>query len=440
MDSTSGLQLAIILVLLGFSAFFSSAETALTSANKIKIKNLADDGNSDAKLVLRILDNQQKMLSTVLIGNNIVNLSAASLATVFCTRLFGNAYVGVGTGILTLLVILFGEITPKTAATMHADKFSLTYAKFIWFLMTLFTPVVWIVGLLSGAVMALLRIDPKKDKEVFTEEELRTIVDMSHEEGVIETDEKQMITNVFDFGEQTAKDIMVPRVDMTVVNVEDSYDEALNTFKSELYSRLPVYEDDTDNIIGILNLKDMLKLDSPADFSIRKLMREPLYTHEYKKVSKLIAEMRKSTANVIIVLNEYGSTVGMITLEDMLEELVGEIRDEYDDDEDEDFVALSGNTWLIDGAMKLNDINERIGTELQSEDFDSLGGYVTGLLNHMPETGEEIREGRLVFVIDKADRTRVERVKLMVTDEALSEDKEASEDASEAKKNQSSKS
>jgi putative hemolysin len=416
MDSTSGLQLAAILILLALSAFFSSAETALTSANKIRMKNLAEEGNYNAKTVLKILDNQSKMLSTVLIGNNIVNLSASAVATVFCTELFGNAYIGLGTGILTLLVLLFGEITPKTAATIHADKIALVYAKYIGLLMKIFTPVVWIVGLLSKGVMKLLRIDPTKEKEIITEEELRTMVDMSHEEGVIETDEKQMITNVFDFGDQTAKDIMVPRVDMTVVDVEDSYDDVLAVFKTELYSRLPVYEDDTDNIIGVLNLKDMMRVENKDEFSIRKLMREPLYTYEYKKVSKLITEMRKSTANVIIVLNEYGSTVGMITLEDMLEELVGEIRDEYDDDEDEDFVCLSENAFLIDGAMKLNDINERLGLELYSEDFDSLGGYVTGLLNHFPDTGEKVSDGDLLFIIDRADKTRVEKVKLILPD------------------------
>ena len=416
MDSTSGLQLAAILILLALSAFFSSAETALTSANKIRMKNLAEEGNYNAKTVLKILDNQSKMLSTVLIGNNIVNLSASAVATVFCTELFGNAYIGLGTGVLTLLVLLFGEITPKTAATIHADKIALVYAKYIDLLMKIFTPVVWIVGLLSKGVMKLLRIDPTKEKEIITEEELRTMVDMSHEEGVIETDEKQMITNVFDFGDQTAKDIMVPRVDMTVVDVEDSYDDVLAVFKTELYSRLPVYEDDTDNIIGVLNLKDMMRVENKDEFSIRKLMREPLYTYEYKKVSKLITEMRKSTANVIIVLNEYGSTVGMITLEDMLEELVGEIRDEYDDDEDEDFVCLSENAFLIDGAMKLNDINERLGLELYSEDFDSLGGYVTGLLNHFPDTGEKVSDGDLLFIIDRADKTRVEKVKLILPD------------------------
>ncbi len=416
MDSTSGLQLAAILILLALSAFFSSAETALTSANKIRMKNLAEEGNYNAKTVLKILDNQSKMLSTVLIGNNIVNLSASAVATVFCTELFGNAYIGLGTGILTLLVLLFGEITPKTAATIHADKIALVYAKYIDLLMKIFTPVVWIVGLLSKGVMKLFRIDPTKEKEIITEEELRTMVDMSHEEGVIETDEKQMITNVFDFGDQTAKDIMVPRVDMTVVDVEDSYDDVLAVFKTELYSRLPVYEDDTDNIIGVLNLKDMMRVENKDEFSIRKLMREPLYTYEYKKVSKLITEMRKSTANVIIVLNEYGSTVGMITLEDMLEELVGEIRDEYDDDEDEDFVCLSENAFLIDGAMKLNDINERLGLELYSEDFDSLGGYVTGLLNHFPDTGEKVSDGDLLFIIDRADKTRVEKVKLILPD------------------------
>lgn len=419
MDGGSAIQLLVIVILLGLSAFFSSAETALMACNKIRMKNLAEDGNKKAAKVLQVTENQPKMLSAILIGNNLVNLSASALATVFATNTFGSGAVGLSTGILTLLVLLFGEITPKGIASQKSDDIALAYAGYVYLLMQILTPVIYCINLLSKGVQRLLRIDLSKKQDAITEEELRTLVDMGHEEGVIETDEKKMITNVFDFGDQVAKDIMIPRVEMTCVDVETDFQDVLEIFRKERYTRMPVYEEDTDNIIGILNIKDVFLKGQAGNFSLRSLMRQPLFTFELKKVSKLLNEMRKSSSNVAIVLNEYGSCVGMITLEDMLEEIVGDIHDEYDEEEEEEIgkIRISDHEYLVEGSMKLNDLNEILGTELESEDYDSIGGYLTGLFEHLPNKGEAVIEGGLKFVVEAANDTRVEKVRIFKLDE-----------------------
>ena len=364
MDTTGVIQLVIIIVLVGLSAFFSSAETALTTVNRVRMKTLADEGNSKAANVLKILDNYSKMLSTILIGNNIVNLSASSLTTILATEAFGSYAVGIATGVLTLVVLLFGEILPKNTAMLYSDKVSLAYAKIILLLMKIFTPVVFIVDKMSLGISKLLHIDTSKKGSVMTENELKTYVDVSHEDGVIESEEREMIYNVFDFSDSVAKDIMIPRIDMVSVSQDMSYDEVLTIFKEHMYTRLPVYEEDEDNIIGLINIKDFILLSGKEDFHIKDIMREAYYTYEYKKTADLMMEMRKITANVAFVLNEYGATVGMITLEDLLEEIVGEIRDEYDEDEEELIQQIDEHSYLVEGGMKLDDINDALDTSL----------------------------------------------------------------------------
>ena len=265
--------------------------------------------------------------------------------------------------------------------------------------------------------MLMLHIKPDSRKAI-TEEDLRDLVDIGHEEGVIENEEKVMITNVFDFGDQTAKDIMIPRVDMTCVDVASAYDEVMEIFRKDQYTRMPVYEEDTDNIIGIINVKDILLQGRDESFSVRRYMRQPFFTFESKKVSKLLNEMRKSSNNVAIVLSEYGSCVGMITMEDMLEEIVGDIRDEYDEDEEKNLINIkvADNEYLVDGSMRLNDLNELMDTKLVSEDYDSIGGYLTGLLSHLPDTGESVTEDGLKFIIEEANDTRVEKVRIFKLD------------------------
>ncbi len=422
------IRLCILFILLMLSAFFSSAETALTMVNKIRMRTLAENGHRQAELVIKIVEDQGKMLSAILIGNNVVNLYASSLATMLATDLFGSRAVGAATGILTLLILVFGEITPKTVSTLSSESISLKYAPFIYTLMWVLTPVIFLVNQLSMLVLRLLRVDPNKKPESITEDELRTIVEVSHEEGVIQMEEKKMITNVFDFGENLAKDIMVPRIDMTFINVDATYDELLETFREEKYTRFPVYEESTDNVIGIINVKDLLLLEGKENFSIRDFLRQPLYTYEFKKAAELMVEMRKTLNNIVIVLDEYGATAGLITLEDMLEEIVGEIRDEYDEDEEESVVEIEPGQYRVNASLKLDDLNEYLNLKLESEDYDSLGGLVIGLLDHLPEEGEEVTHKGLRMVVEHMDKNRIETILLYL----LEEDEEGGEQEEEA--------
>ena len=390
MDTTGVIQLIIIIILVGLSAFFSSAETALSTVNRVRLKTLADEGKTAAANVLKILDSYSKMLSTILIGNNIVNLTASSLTTILATKTFGSYAVGIATGVLTLTILLFGEIIPKNTAMLYSEKISMVYAGIILALMKLFTPIVYIVDKLSIGISLLLHIDTSRKGSIMTENELKTYVDVSHEDGVIESEEREMIYNVFDFSDAVAKDIMIPRIDMVSVNQDMEYDEVLSVFKEYMYTRLPVYEDDKDNVVGIINIKDFILLTEKENFHIKDIMREAYYTYEYKKTADLMIEMREITANVAFVLNEYGATVGMITLEDLLEEIVGEIRDEYDADEEDFIRQLEENKYLVEGSMKLDDINDALGTHFDSEDYDSIGGIIIECLDRLPADGEEV--------------------------------------------------
>ena len=430
MDPSSAVQLATIFILVLLSGFFSSAETALSSVNRVRLRALIEDGNKRAKLVDKILDNYSKMISTILIGNNVVNLGASSLATSFIMEEYGNAYVAVGTGILTLLVLLCGEIIPKTLAKTYAEALSLSYAFIIDKLMWVLTPVIFFVDKLSGFIMKLLRIDPNARLDSMTETELKTYVDVSHEDGVIETEEREIIYNVFDFSDAVAKDIMIPRINMVTVDKDATYQELAELFKEYMYTRIPVYEDDQDNMIGLVNIKDFLFIEDKENFQISSILRKAHYTYEYKKSADLMLEMREKSYNVTFVLNEYGACVGMITMEDILEEIVGEIRDEYDDDEKENIVKIAENQYLVEGSMKIDDINDYLETDMNSEDYDSIAGLMIEHLDRLPEVGECVTlENEIVLKVSETDQNRVTRILIKLPDTPVekTEEKEAAE-------------
>ena len=429
MDSSSVVQLITILIFLLLSGFFSSAETALSTVNRVRLRGLAEDGNKRAKLVNKILDNYSKMISTILIGNNIVNIGASALTTTFVIDVFDDVYVGVGTGILTLLVLLFGEIFPKTLAKTYAEPIALTYAFVIDKLMIVLTPVIFLVDKLSGLVMKLLRINPNAKLDSMTETELKTYVDVSHEDGVIETEEREIIYNVFDFSDAVAKDIMIPRINMVTVDKDATYEELASLFKEYMYTRIPVYEDDQDNMIGLVNIKDFLFIEDKEQFHISSIMRKAHYTYEFKKSADLMLEMREKAYNVTFVLNEYGACVGMITMEDLLEEIVGEIRDEYDDDEKENIVKIAENQYLVEGSMKIDDINDYLDTDMDSEDYDSIAGLVIEHLDRLPEVGECVTlENRIVLRVSETDQNRITRVLIKLPEEITDTESEDDED------------
>ena len=482
MDLSAVIQIIILIILLGLSAFFSSAETSLTTINKIRLRSLAEEGNRHAKMALKVTDNSGKMLSSILIGNNIVNLSASALTTSIAYN-FGGSAVAVATGLITVLILIFGEITPKTVATIHSETLALVYAYPIHFIMTIVTPISFIVNMLSRGILLLLRVNPNGKVNTMTETELRTIVDVSHEDGVIESEEKEMIYNVFDLGDAKAKDVMVPRVHVTFADVESTYDELLDIFREDKFTRLPVYEETTDNVIGTINMKDLLLFEDKANFQVRNILREAYFTYEYKNISELLVEMRdakfniaivldeygetagiitledileeivgeirdeyftyeyksisellvemrEASLNIAIVLDEYGETAGLITLEDILEEIVGEIRDEYDENEEEFLKEITREEFVVEGSMNLDDLNDRLDLDLSSEDYDSLGGFIIEQLDRLPEKGDEITtENGIRMVVDSLDKNRVEKVHIYLPKDFY--DKKDSEDNNE---------
>ena len=423
MDTDSITQLILIIILLALSAFFSSAETAFTTVNHIRIRTLIDEGNKRAVIVSDIIAHSQKMLSAILIGNNIVNISASALATSLTIKIWGNYATGITTGVLTIVVLIFGEITPKTTATVYSEKFALVYAPVIKVLMTVLTPVIYVVDVLAGFFLRLFHIDTKNHKKTITETELRTYVNVSHEEGVIESDERQIINNLFDFGDAEAKDVMIPRVHVVMAEVDSTYKDLLEIFREEKFTRIPIYQDKIDNIIGIVNMKDLLMYDDFSYFDLQKILRKPKFTYENKKVSELLIEMKQSTFNLAIVMDEYGEFSGIVTLEDIIEEIVGDVQDEYDAHEEENIVKLNNQTYDVKGYLSLHDLNDYLDLDLDSEDFDSVGGLVIDALGRLPQTNDEttLPNGIRIKVL-KVEKNRIESVRLILPDTLTQKD------------------
>ena len=428
MGPSDTIQFVVLVILLALSAFFSSAETALTTVNRLRVRTLVEDGNPRAIILAKVIDDPGKLLSALLIGNNIVNISASSIATVLATKFFGSAGAGISTGVMTLLVLIFGEVTPKTMASLKAEKISLGYAKIVYAIMVVFTPLIFILDLLSGGLLRLIGVDPDKRDDSVTEEDLRTIVEAGHEDGVLETEEHKMINNVFDFGDHQAKDIMVPRVDMCFLKLDATYEEFMEIYREEKFTRIPVYEETRDNVIGILNVKDLLLYDRTQEFHVRDFLREAYYTYEFKNTSELMMEMRKNSISIAIVLDEYGATAGLVTLEDLLEEIVGDIRDEFDEAEAEEVQQLGEREYLVEGACKLEDLNDMIGLGIESEDYDSIGGVVIEALQHLPTEGEEVTiENGTRLLVEKVDKKRIEKVHIYLPEVKTNEEAAASE-------------
>ncbi len=415
MDPSEITMLILIIILILLSSFFSSAETAFTTVSAIQIRTLIEEEqNKKAMLVNKIINDKQKMLSAILIGNNIVNIAVSSLVTIFAQNVFGNYAVSISAGVLTVVILIFGEITPKSLASISALKLSMFYCRIIYALMWILTPVIYVINILSRAVLFLLRVNPDAKTNILTENELRTIVDVSHEEGVIEKEERQMINNVFDFGDAVAEDVMVPKVDMTMADINSTYDELIDIFRKEKYTRIPIFQDSTDNVIGIINVKDLLLYDPETVFDVRNFLRSAFYTYETKKVSELMLEMKKTSVNIVIVLDEYGITSGLITLEDLLEEIVGEIHDEYDMDEEDGIREITPTRYIVEGQIKISDLNDRLNLELNSEEYDSIGGLIIEKLDRFPNIGDKVIIDYISLKVLAMDKMRISKVELII--------------------------
>lgn len=377
---------------------------------------MAEEGSKSAKRALRLIENPSKLISALLIGNNIVNIFASSLATLVAIDMYGISATGIATSILTIVIIIFGEITPKSFATQHAEKVSMMFSKPVGILMTLLTPFVIIFYSISSWIIRLFGGDISQSHPLVTEEELKTMVDVGSEEGVFEQEEKEMLHNIFDFGDLQVRDIMVQRVDITALDVDATYEEVLEIVKDEQFSRFPVYREDIDDIIGILNVKDLLFLTEveKQGFKLENYIREPYFAYEFKRITDLFKELKKTRTHISIILDEYGGTVGIVTIEDLLEEIVGEIDDEYDDDKETDIETIRKNEYMVSGSYRLDELNELIGTDIESEEFDSIGGYLIGILGTFPASGEVIEADGIRFVVDEVDKNRIKKIRMIL--------------------------
>ncbi|MST63205.1 HlyC/CorC family transporter [Peptostreptococcus anaerobius] len=418
------IQVIILLVLMIISAFFSASETALMSVSKVKIRHLREEGVRGASVVEKLISEPKKLLSTILVGNNVVNIAATSISTSLLLKLFGAQGVAVATAMMTVLILVFGEVTPKTMASNNKERVSLGVAKVLNVIILVLSPIVFILNLFTTIIFKIFRIKDDDPKSLITEEDLKVMVNVSHEEGVLEQEEREIINNVFEFGDMRAEDAMIQRIDMVSVSVDATFDEVLEIFREEKKSRLPVYKENIDDIVGILNIKDVffISKEEIETFSVEKYMRDVFFTYEFKKISQLLEEMKLAKSQIAIVLDEYGGTSGLLTVEDLVEVLVGDIEDEYDEEDDE-IVKVGEGEYIVDGSTKITDVNDYLYDDLESDEFDSIGGYILGHLNGLPDEGEVIELNDSVTVnIISLDKNRIEKLKLIVREIEKQED------------------
>lgn len=413
--NTAMLKLLIVIILIGLSAFFSSSETAFISVDKFKIRQLVQEGNKKAKKVASILENKDAMISTILIGNNVVNLFASALTTTIVYDLWGDAYISLATGILTVVVLLYGEILPKTIAGKYSEKVAMLYAPILYLLIKILTPAVWVVNFLNKAVMKIFKINSDAIEPVVTEDVLKTVLDMSLEDDQIEEEEHEIISNVLELNDSCARDIMIPRSNVVGIPITYTYDEVVNTFKTERYSRLVVLNERQTEVMGILHIKDVFFTD-PSNFDMVKMLRQPYFTYETKSVPDILHALRKTANNMAVILDEYGDLVGILTIEDILEEFVGQIRDEYDEDELKQIKKLDDHTYELEGSLNLDDINEALNVELESKEYNSVGGFIIEQLEEFPKEGDHIERENLYLEVIEVINNRIAKVKLVINE------------------------
>ncbi len=411
MSSIIYIQIIGLIILIILSSFFSASETALMSISKIRVRHMVEENIKGSNRVKELTDNPSSLLASILVGNNVVNIASSSLATVLAINLIGSRGVAISTIIMTIVVLIFGEITPKTLASQNSEQISLRVANPIFIVSKMLKPVVIITTTISKFFIKLLGGKSDSNKPFITEDELKTMVDVSEEEGILKSEETDMIHNVFQFGDLYAKDVMVQRVDIIALDIEESLDKIISVIKEEGFSRIPIYSNTIDNIVGILNVKDIIFMEDTKGFSLKNYMREITYTYEFRKVTELFKDMNKNRQHMVVVLDEYGGTVGIVTIEDLIEEIVGDISDEYDDEEPEIYVVKE-DEYIVEGSVRIEDINELIGTKIESEEFDSIGGFIIGVLGRFPNISEEIIYSNYRFIIEDIDRNRIKKIRI----------------------------
>ena len=412
MDSSSVSQIIALVFLVAMSAVFSSSETAITSVSKIKVRQLDQKDNKNAHLLKKLHDNMQTTISTILIGNNIVNIAASSIATILFTNIFHQNGALISTVVMTVFVLIFGEVIPKTIAQYKNKSVALKFSRFIYFLTLVFKPIVKVLNLLTRLIIKLF-VGEDEDSSTLTEEELKTLVEVSEEEGVLKNQETEIMINALELKETLAVDIMTPRTSMASVDIEDAESDLKEIIKNITYSRIPIYEDSIDDIIGVLHIKELAHkiIEDDRDFKVRDILKPAFYAYEYIPVVDLFKQMRTKNISISIIIDEYGGTSGIVTMEDILEELVGEIDDEYDNEKE--VTKLSDNEYLVDPEMRIDEVNERFDLDIQSDKFDSIGGFVIELLDRMPKSKDEVEFENLKFVVVNVDKRKITQLMII---------------------------
>ncbi len=401
----NGIYILALIALVAMSAFFSASETAYTGLNRARLKNIAQSGSRRAEKALALAENYDRLLSGILVGNNIVNILSASLATVLFVRVLGRGGVSASTAVMTVVVLMFGEIAPKSIAKERPEQVALAVYPALNAILILLAPAIFLAGCWQKLVYRVFK--PSKDRGI-TEEELITIVEEAENEGEIDEHESELIRSAIEFNDLTAEDILTPRVDVVAVDVEDGPEDVARAFGESGRSRLPVYEDSIDNIVGILHEKDFYRRRDSA--SLREMMTAPLCVLPATQLGVLLKLLQKTKNHMAVVMDEYGGVAGIVTMEDILEELVGEIWDEHDEIV-EDIVPLSGGGWRVDGGASLDDLREILPV---GEDYDSVtvNGWVLEVLGHFPQPGDAFEYGNMRITVEKVDRRRVEQIRL----------------------------
>lgn len=408
------LEIFLFILCVIFSGFFSSSEVALISMTRAKVRTLDNEKRVGSNALVALKESPEHLLTTILIGNNIVNVGAASIATSIAIKMFGDVGIGIATGVVTIVLLVFGEIGPKIYATRASDSFALAVAPVILILSKIFAPLIWIME----RVTPKLGIGKDAGEPAVTEDEIKEWIDVGKEDGTIEQDEQDMLYSVLEFGDTTAREIMTPRVNAILMDETISFEEAIRIFTETGFSRIPVYRDQIDNITGILNVKDVFTamVSHRKDSTIKEIMYDPMFVPESKKIDDLLKELRVHRVQMAIVIDEYSSFVGIITVEDILEELVGDILDEFDKEEP-GVQDLAPGVHVVDGQMWVEDINESMDLALPThESYETIGGLVIDRLGHLPQhPGEkvEIDHGRVTLVVMQMHGRRIVKVKIV---------------------------
>ncbi|MCK8826983.1 hemolysin family protein [Natroniella acetigena] len=423
------IELVLLFILLILSAFFSGAETALMSVNKVEIRHLRQEGDSQAKIVDELLNRPDKLLITILIGNNLVNIAASSIATALATEAFGDKGVGIAIGAVTLFVLIFGEITPKSFANKEATLFSMKVARYIQVCYYLLAPLIKPLTILTNFMMRRNKDDSVDKNSFVNEDKIRKFLAVGEREGTIESDEKKMINSIFEFDDTLVKEIMVPRIDMVCIEINDTSEKLIDIIIDNGFSRIPVYNETIDNIVGVVYAKDLLLLLKKERFKadIKEIMRPAYYIPAIKEVDSLLSELRKEKIHMAIVLDEYGGTDGLVTIEDLLEEIVGDIQDEYDK-ERKLIKEIDEDEILVDGRVDIDEINELLEIDLPEEDYETISGFILSKLGYVPDEAEEIEYQNLKIIVQKIVRRRISEVRLKRLNQVVLEEIQEDED------------